>query len=62
MLYKVKLSGTQGYLYILFEHKSYDDQYLYLQLLEYMVKIWRLFLKQQPEKKRNLHRPLCCRC
>ncbi len=47
MLYKVTLSGTTGYLYVLFEHKSYEDKYLHLQLLEYMTKIWRLHLKQQ---------------
>ncbi len=47
MLYKVTLSGSPGYVYVLFEHKSYGDKYVHLQLLEYMVKIWRLFLKQQ---------------
>jgi len=47
MLYKVNLSGSPAYVYILFEHKSYYDKYVHLQLLEYMVKIWRLFLKQQ---------------
>ena len=47
MLYKVTLSGTTGYLYFLFEHKSYEDKYLHLQLLEYMTRIWRLHLKQQ---------------
>lgn len=46
MLYKVKLSDTPGYVYVLFEHKSYYEKYVHLQLLEYMVKIWRLCLKQ----------------
>ncbi len=27
MLYKVKLSGTSGYVYVLFEHKSYHEKY-----------------------------------
>ncbi|SLM28675.1 conserved hypothetical protein [Desulfamplus magnetovallimortis] len=58
MLYKVRISGTSGYLYVLFEHKSYDDKYLHLQLLEYMVKIWRLFLKQQPENKKKPPLPI----
>lgn len=39
MLYKVMLSGNPGYVYVLFEHKSYYDRYLHLQLLEYMVKL-----------------------
>nr|WP_245809443.1 Rpn family recombination-promoting nuclease/putative transposase [Desulfamplus magnetovallimortis] len=58
MLYKVRLSETPGYLYVLFEHKSYDDKYLHLQLLEYMLKIWRLFLKQQPKKKKKPPLPI----
>ena len=53
MLYKVMLSGSPGYVYVLFEHKSYYDQYVHLQLLEYMVKIWRLFIKQQKKKKKE---------
>ena len=52
MLYKVKLSGTSGYVYVLFEHKSYHEKHIHLQLLEYMVKIWRLCLKQ--DKKASL--------
>ncbi len=47
MLYKVKLTdGNQGFIYVLFEHKSYYDRFVHLQLLEYMAKIWRLFIKQ----------------
>ncbi len=58
MLYKVTLSGSPGYVYVLFEHKSYDDKYVHLQLLEYMVKIWRLFLKQQEKKKKKPPLPI----
>ncbi|EMS77703.1 Rpn family recombination-promoting nuclease/putative transposase [Desulfotignum phosphitoxidans] len=51
MLYKVKLTdGSQGFIYVLFEHKSYYDRFVHLQLLEYMVKIWRLHIKQHEEK------------
>ncbi|MDA8140414.1 MAG: Rpn family recombination-promoting nuclease/putative transposase, partial [Desulfobacteraceae bacterium] len=46
LLYKVELSGAEGFIYILFEHKSYKDRLTPLQLLEYMLKIWRLCLKQ----------------
>ena len=38
--------GSAGSIYLLFEHKSYHDKYVHLQLLEYMVKIWRLHIKQ----------------
>jgi predicted transposase/invertase (TIGR01784 family) len=47
MLYRVNLTdGSQGFIYVLFEHKSYYDRFVHLQLLEYMVKIWRLYIKQ----------------
>jgi predicted transposase YdaD len=42
--------GSQGFIYVLFEHKSYYDRFVHLQLLEYMVKIWRLYIKQHEEK------------
>ncbi|MEA2059724.1 MAG: Rpn family recombination-promoting nuclease/putative transposase [Thermodesulfobacteriota bacterium] len=48
ILYRVNLTGgSQGLVYVLFEHKSCYDQYVHLQLLEYMIKIWRLHIKQQ---------------
>ncbi len=53
MLYKVELAGSPGYIYVLLEHKSYDDKYLHLQLLEYMIKIWRLFLKQHENENNS---------
>ena len=47
ILYRVMLrDGSAGFIYLLFEHKSYHDKYVHLQLLEYMVKIWRLHIKQ----------------
>jgi len=50
LLYKVSLAESPAYLYMLFEHKSYPDRLTALQVLEYMVKIWRLHLKQNPGK------------
>jgi predicted transposase YdaD len=48
MLYRVKFrDGSLGSVYVLFEHKSYFDKYVHLQILEYMVKIWRLHIDQQ---------------
>jgi predicted transposase/invertase (TIGR01784 family) len=50
ILYRVMLKdGNQGFIYVLFEHKSYYDKFVHLQLLEYMVKIWRLHIKQHKE-------------
>ena len=54
ILYQVTLSdGSAGSIYLLFEHKSYHDKYVHLQLLEYMVKIWRLHIKQQKDEPTN---------
>ena len=51
LLYKVKLTdGSRGFIYVLFEHKSYYDRFVHLQLLEYMVKIWRMFIKQHKKQ------------
>ena len=57
LLYKVNLTdGSQGFIYTLFEHKSYYDRFVHLQLLEYMVKIWRLYIKQHQGE--NLQLPI----
>jgi len=53
----VKLTdGSQGFIYVLFEHKSFYDRFVHLQLPEYMVKIWRLHIKQH--KGNNLKLPV----
>ena len=55
MLYKVNLiDASPGFIYVLFEHKSYYDRYVHLQLLEYMVKIWRLHIKQHKKSSARL--------
>lgn len=40
LLFKVQVCGREGYLYLLFEHKSYSDKGTTLQLLRYMLDIW----------------------
>ena len=58
MLYQVMLKdGSAGFIYLLFEHKSYYDKYVHLQLLEYMVKIWRLYIKQHKGKGKSVKLP-----
>ena len=58
ILYKVMLAGkpdhVRGYIYVLFEHKSYFDKNVHLQLLQYMIKIWQQFIKKQGKKKEAL--------
>ncbi len=48
LLYQVSLKGGQETsIFVLFEHKSYPDPLIALQLLRYMVRIWEQALKQQ---------------
>ncbi|MCP4352946.1 MAG: Rpn family recombination-promoting nuclease/putative transposase [Desulfobacterales bacterium] len=49
LLYKISLKDVAGYIYFLFEHKSYTEKHVHLQVLEYKTKIWRLHLKQNPK-------------
>ena len=49
LLYKVSLhNGQLGYLYLLFEHKSYPDRRAILQLLEYQLRIWQQVASKPP--------------
>ncbi len=50
ILYRVELAGKPGYIYFLFEHKSYPDRLTALQLLGYMVNIWKLHIRQNGRK------------
>lgn len=40
LLYKANINNREGYLYFLFEHKSYSSRDVAFQLLKYMVEIW----------------------
>jgi predicted transposase/invertase (TIGR01784 family) len=41
------IGGLDTYIFLLLEHKSYADRLIHLQLLEYMLKIWRYILRQE---------------
>ncbi len=48
LLLKVSLTtGAQGWVYILIEHKSYQEPLTPFHLLRYMVNIWDMVLKQR---------------
>ena len=51
LVFKVKINRMDGYLYFLFEHKSYSDGWVALQLLKYMLKIWDQKVHQEKYKK-----------
>ena len=40
LLYKVDINNTEGYIYILYEHKSYYTEKTVLQVLKYIIRIW----------------------
>jgi len=46
ILYNVKIEDRDGYIYLLFEHKSYHDIMVPIQLLKYLTEIWSLHKKQ----------------
>lgn len=45
LLFKVNINNREGYLYFLFEHKSYPSPDVAFQLLRYMVGIWNTKVK-----------------
>lgn len=47
ILYKLKICGRDSFVYVLFEHKSYIDNYVSLQLLRYMTEIWQYLRKEK---------------
>ncbi|WP_462323749.1 Rpn family recombination-promoting nuclease/putative transposase [Desulfoplanes sp.] len=50
LLYEVSFSNDRtGFVYFLFEHKSYDDRFAVLQVLRYLIEIWELYLKQHSD-------------
>ena len=50
LLYQVEIDGQKGYIYILFEHKSYEDEKVIFQLLRYMTKIWEERMDSKSKK------------
>src|SRR6056297_440141 len=40
LLYQVNINGQEGFIYILYEHKSYHDEKTIFQLLKYLSMIW----------------------
>ncbi len=54
LLFKTNINKKTGYLYFLFEHKSYLSPYTPLQLLKYMIKIW----ESKTSKEKSLKLPL----
>lgn len=58
LLFKVDILNREGYLYLLFEHKSYQDKGISLQLLKYMVEIWETKRNKEQAKELPIIIPL----
>ena len=47
LLFRADINNKEGYIYFLFEHKSYQDKLVIFQLLRYMIEIWESKVKKQ---------------
>lgn len=50
MLFSVNIGDEEGYLYFLFEHKSFQEKDIAFQLLDYMQQIWSRELTKEKAK------------
>ena len=48
LLFKIRLQGTEAFIYLLFEHQSSEDPRMALRLLSYILRIWERFAKSHP--------------
>lgn len=58
MLFRVKINKREGYIYFLFEHKSYTSKDISFQLLKYMIEIWEAKIKKEGTKELPMIIPL----
>ena len=48
LLFSTGIEGGEALIYLLFEHQLAEDQRIALRLLRYMVRIWEVYLKENP--------------
>lgn len=58
LLFQTKIKHKDGYVYFLFEHKSYPSKKIALQLLKYILKIWEQKTSDRPTDKLPVIIPL----
>ena len=51
LLFKTKINDNDGYLYFLFEHKSYVEKRIAIQLLKYIISIWEQKINKEKHDK-----------
>ena len=47
LLYQTEINNKNAYIYVLFEHKSYQDSGVAIQILRYMAATWQLEIDQK---------------
>jgi len=50
LLVEVEIAGREGYVYFLFEHKSFPQRNIILQLMKYMAEIWETKMTKENTK------------
>lgn len=58
MLFRVNINKKEGYIYFLFEHKSYISNNVSFQLLKYMIEIWEAKVKKEKSEELPIIIPL----
>lgn len=58
MLFKTNIYGEEGYIYFLFEHKSYTSKNVSLQFFKYMTSIWDAKVKNEKRDELPVILPL----
>jgi predicted transposase/invertase (TIGR01784 family) len=58
MLFRVNINNKIGYIYFLFEHKSYISKDISFQLLKYMIEIWEAKIKKEKTNELPMIIPL----
>lgn len=54
LLFRVTINNKEGYIYFLFEHKSYKDRMVIFQVLKYMVNIWESKMQADKEERKEV--------
>lgn len=58
LLFKIDINNEEGYVYFLFEHKSYKDKLAVFQLLRYMIEIWESKIQKEDNNQLPIIIPL----
>lgn len=53
LLFRVNIDNKEGYVYFLFEHKSYPDRMVIFQVLKYMIEVWEAKIKEDLAKRKE---------